>query len=310
MDTRFVVFAIPLFLILIFIEIFINKGRNGRGFRFNDSINNLSIGIGEQVVSVFSKAILVMMYSYLYDNYRFYAIPNNILSGIVLLFLFDFCFYWAHRLGHEVNIFWAGHIVHHSSEEYNLTVALRQPWFYSLMSFFLFFPLALMGFSKELFIIIGAIDILYQFWIHTKLIGKLGFLEYFLNTPSHHRVHHGINPQYVDKNYAGMFIIWDKMFGTFEDEKEEVVYGVTSPIKSWNPSWANVHYYFDLFKLSNSFRTLKDKIQLLFMPPVGSPPISVVANFPKKLAPLPTTNSTNLTLPESTIMCWHNSSFL
>ena len=186
---NYIIFAIPLFFIFIAIEVYVDWKKKGKAYRLNDAIVNLNVGIGEQILSVFTRVIMFLGYAYIYENYALLEIQFNLLNGILLLFAFDFIFYWAHRMGHEVNVFWAGHIVHHSSEEYNLTVALRQPWFYSFMSFFLFLPLALVGFSPELLLIVAGIDILYQFWIHTKYIGKLGLFEWVFNTPSHHRVH-------------------------------------------------------------------------------------------------------------------------
>lgn len=282
MNFNYIIFAIPVFLLLIGIEVLVDKKKNGKAFRLNDSIANLNIGIGEQVISVFTRAFMLMLYDWVFQ-YRIYDMPSNFFTGLVLLFAFDFIFYWAHRFGHEINIGWGGHIVHHSSEEYNLTVALRQPWFFSAMTFFMFLPLAWLGFKPELLLIVAGIDILFQFWIHTRYIGKLGFLELFLNTPSHHRVHHGRNPQYIDKNYAGMFIIWDKMFGTFEPEQEEVVYGITTPLKSWNPAWANVHYFFDLIKIGKRFSKFSDKVKLFFKHPGWKPDELGGTEFPEKV---------------------------
>lgn len=282
MNFNYIIFAIPFFLLFIGIEVLVDKKKKGNAFRLNDSIANLNIGIGEQIMSVFTRAFMLMLYDKVFQ-YRIYDMPSNFFTGLVLLFAFDFIFYWAHRFGHEVNIGWGGHIVHHSSEEYNLTVALRQPWFFSAMTFFMFLPLAWFGFKPELLLIVAGIDILFQFWIHTKYIGKLGFLELFLNTPSHHRVHHGQNPQYIDKNYAGMFIIWDRIFKTFEEEKEEVVYGVTSPLKSWNPAWANVHYFFDLVNIGKPFSKFSDKVKLFFKHPGWKPDELGGTEYPQKV---------------------------
>jgi alkylglycerol monooxygenase len=283
MNPNYIVFAIPVFLLFIFAEVLLEVFKYKKGtYRFNDAIANLGIGIGEQVISVFSRAVMLMLYEFVYQ-YRLFSLPSNIFTGILLLFLFDFIFYWAHRFGHVVNLGWGGHIVHHSSEEYNLTVALRQPWFFSMMTFVLFLPIAFLGFSPMLLLIVSGIDILYQFWIHTQFVPKLGFLEWFLNTPSHHRVHHGRNPQYIDKNYGGIFIIYDRLFGTFEEEKEEVVYGITTPLNSWNPSWANIHYYIDLWKQTRQMKTLKDKFLVWFKPPGWQPAYLGGQQFPSKV---------------------------
>ena len=271
LNLNFIVYAIPFFLLMILLELYMDKLRNQKNYRVNDAISNLTIGIGDQTISIFGKISQILVYSFIYENFRFFTLPDNLLTGFILFLLFDFIFYWAHRLGHESNLFWGGHIVHHSSEEYNLTVALRQPWFYNYMSFFLFLPIALFGFSPLLLIAVAGIDTLYQFWIHTKHIGKLGWFEKIFNTPSHHRVHHGQNSKYLDKNYGGVLIIWDRMFGTYQVEEEEVVYGITTPLKSWNPAWANVHYYFDLYETSKQIKGWKNKVKFFFAPPGWMP---------------------------------------
>jgi hypothetical protein len=170
-------------------------------------------------------------------------------------------------MSHQINALWAAHIVHHQSEEYNLTVALRQSWFQSWFSWVFYLPLALIGFSPVMFLTLSAFNTLYQFWIHTRAIKSLGFLEYFLNTPAHHRVHHGSNPKYIDKNHAGTLIIWDRMFGTFQQEEEEVYYGITTPLASWNPVWANIHYWVELYQTAKQADTLTDKIKVFIKPP-------------------------------------------
>src|SRR5207247_5460488 len=176
-----------------------------------------------------------------------------------------------HRMSHEVNAFWAAHVVHHQSEEYNLAVALRQGAFQSSFSWVFYLPLAVIGFPPLLFLTVSSLDTLYQFWIHTRAIGRLGPLEWVLNTPSHHRVHHGRNPQYIDRNHAGTLIIWDRMFGTFEPEGHAVIYGVTEPIASWNPVWANFHAYRNLWADAKRAKHWWDKIRIWFMPPGWKP---------------------------------------
>lgn len=284
-EFNYIVFAIPVFVLLIGLEFYAAYRRQMKGYyRLADSLTSLGIGIGEQIISVFSKIGVLFLYTYLYKNFALFHWEFNAINVIILLLLFDFIFYWAHRWGHEINFLWGGHVVHHSSEDYNLTTALRQPWFFQLITFNLFLPLAILGFDPKILMAVAGIDILYQFWIHTQLIGKLGPLEWVLNTPSHHRVHHGVNPQYVDKNYAGVFIIWDRLFGTFEEEKEPVVYGITSPVKSWNPVWANVHYFFDLAKLARQCTSWGDKIKVWFMPPGWKPAYLGGREYPKEVS--------------------------
>lgn len=284
-EFNYIVLAVPFFVLLILLEVYAAYKRNIKGYyRLQDSLTSLSIGIGEQVISVFSKVGVLYLYDFIYRNYALFNWEFNVVNTILLLFLFDFIFYWAHRWGHEVNFLWGGHVVHHSSEDYNLTTALRQPWFFQLITFNLFLPLAVLGFDTKILAVVAGIDILYQFWIHTQLIKKLGPLEWVLNTPSHHRVHHGSNPQYIDKNYGGVFIIWDRLFGTFEEEKEPVVYGITTPLKSWNPAWANVHYYVDLAQQAKRCTNITDKLHVWVAPPGWQPAYLGGRQYPKPVS--------------------------
>lgn len=233
MDLNYIALAIPVFLVLIGVELAFARHEQKEFYRFNDAINDLSCGIAQQVVGIFSKVLIFAGYLWIYENFRWLEIsPKSVLAWIVLLFGVDLCYYWFHRVSHRMNAPWAAHIVHHQSEEYNLAVALRQGTFQSWFSWIFYLPLAIIGFPPPMFLAMSAFDTLYQFWIHTRAIDRLGPLEWFMNTPSHHRVHHARNPKYLDKNYAGIFIIWDRMFGTFEPEEEPVVYGVTEPLNS------------------------------------------------------------------------------
>ncbi|MFI4946885.1 MAG: sterol desaturase family protein, partial [Burkholderiales bacterium] len=174
-----------------------------------------------------------------------------------------------HRLSHEVNAGWASHVVHHQSEEYNLTVALRQSAI--PVSWVFYLPLALVGFPPQMFLVVSAIDTLYQFWIHTRLVGRLGPLEWVLNTPSHHRVHHGRNPRYIDRNHGGTLIVWDRLFGTFAEEREEPVYGITTPLASFNPLWANLHYWVEMWDVARRTARPLDRLRVLWARPGWRP---------------------------------------
>lgn len=278
MDLNYIALAIPFFLLLIGVEVWFARHERKEYYRFNDAINDLSCGVAQQVVGVFSKVIIVGGYVWLYENFRLLEISStSVAAWLVLLFGVDFCYYWFHRVSHRMNAPWAAHIVHHQSEEFNLAVALRQGTLQSWFSWIFYLPLALIGFPPLMFLTMSAFDTLYQFWIHTRAVDKLGPLEWVLNTPSHHRVHHGRNPKYLDKNYAGIFIIWDRLFGTFEPETEPVVYGVTEPLNSWNPIWANFHYWAKLKHLAGQFPRWVDRVKLFFMPPewrpAGLPPL-------------------------------------
>jgi alkylglycerol monooxygenase len=269
--VNYIALAIPVFFLLIGIEFFYGLYKKKEYYRFNDFFSNMSQGIGSQIVGVFAKTILFFGYLYLYNNHRFFEISFAWYNWLILFLGVDFLYYWFHRMSHEINAMWAAHIVHHQSEEYNLSVALRQSWFQSFFSWFFYLPLAIIGYNPIMFIAMSSFNTLYQFWIHTKAIDKMGWFEKIFNTPSHHRVHHASDPKYIDKNHAGSLIIWDKMFGTFAEEIEEPVYGITSPLKSWNPIWANFHYWIDIFKNAAKAEKWKDKIRFLFAPPGWQP---------------------------------------
>ncbi|MEO8453265.1 MAG: sterol desaturase family protein, partial [Gemmatimonadota bacterium] len=193
-------------------------------------------------------------------------------SWVAVFLLDDLIYYWVHRKSHEVNILWAGHVVHHSSEEYNLSVALRQSSLHGLLTWIFYLPLALLGVPVVMWAICHALNLIYQFWIHTRGVRRLPrMLEAVLNTPSHHRVHHGVNPQYQDRNYAGVFIVWDRLFGTFEPEVEEPVYGITKPLASWNPVWANVHVFAEIGRDARAAAGWRDRLQIVFGHPGWKP---------------------------------------
>ena len=258
---KLIVASIPLFFILIGIEMVAARILERRVYRFADSFADLGCGMIEQLLGVFVKAALFAAYLGLYANARLFDLPEQSWAVFAACFLgVDFLYYWFHRKSHEIGAFWAAHSVHHQSEEYNLSVALRQGAFQSFFSWVFYLPLAVLGFPPVVFITCSALNTLYQFWIHTRLIGKLGPLEWVFNTPSHHRVHHGRNPRYIDRNHAGVFIIWDRMFGTFVPETDEPVYGVVKPLASVNPFWANFAGWRDLISVSARATNLKDRL--------------------------------------------------
>ena len=267
-----IVLAIPVFFALIAIELVAARILERDTYRFADSVNDLSCGILDQVFDAFAKTVLLGGYLYLYENHRAFSIPEALPASWVACFVgVDFLYYWFHRFGHEVNAGWAAHVVHHQSEEYNLTVALRQGTFQQAFSWVFYLPLALLGFPPVMFLICSSINTLYQFWIHTRLVGRLGPLEWVLNTPSHHRVHHGRNPKYIDRNHAGVLIVWDRLFGTFKEEEEEPVYGITTPLASFNPVWANLRQWAAIAGLAARAPRGIDRLRVLWKPPGWRP---------------------------------------
>jgi alkylglycerol monooxygenase len=262
-----IVLSIPIFFILIGIELLIERFTRKDLYRFPDAIANISCGITSQLSGLFLTFLGIGIYTIIFEQFAFFHLQATWYYWIILFLLVDLAYYWGHRMSHEVNLFWGGHVVHHQSEEYNLSVALRQSSLQTVWTFAFNLPIALLGFDPVHFILVSAFNTLYQFWIHTETIGKMGWFEYIFNTPSHHRVHHGRNPKYIDKNHAGSLIIWDKMFGTFQAEEEKPTYGITKPINSWNPVYANVSHYVEMGKDLKRIPSWSDKIKYLFMKP-------------------------------------------
>ena len=264
--------AVPFFFLLMAIEWWVSNRRQRDVYRLNDTMSDLTCGMGDQLINLLVGGLTLGMYAAVEGAWGWmeWTVHDAVawVSGIVLV---DLLYYAYHRFAHRVNFGWATHMVHHQSEEYNLAVALRQPWFAQFYAWLFYLPLALLGVPVEVYAASYAINLLYQYWIHTQLIHRLGPLEWVLNTPSHHRVHHGTNPQYIDKNYAGIFIVWDRMFGTFAEEDEEVVYGVMKPLQSWNPVWANVAPWLQLARASASQATFSNKVWMWFAEPGWTP---------------------------------------
>jgi sterol desaturase/sphingolipid hydroxylase (fatty acid hydroxylase superfamily) len=301
--------SIPLFFLLIGLEVAVARVRRRPLYRLSDSISDLSCGILSQLAGIGIALATIAAFAWISRHLaiqHFTSLPEWISRnpfpagdgfpgvgvdaialaswGVVFL-LDDFAYYWMHRLSHVVNILWAGHVVHHSSEEFNLTVALRQSSLHGFMSWVFYMPLALLGVPVTMWLICHALNLVYQFWIHTREVDRLGPLEWVINTPSHHRVHHGVNPEYQDKNFAGTFIIWDRLFGTFEPERAPVVYGITKPLASWNPVWANVHVFADIARNVRAARGLRNRLRAVFGHPGWRPPELGAPTVPGPVSP-------------------------
>lgn len=260
--------ASPAFGLLIAIELWVARRQGRKLYRLNDSLNDLATGILQQMSVLLLAVVVIGAYVALYETGHWLDLTaQNPWTWLACYMAIDFIYYWFHRWSHEVNFLWAAHVVHHQSEEYNLTVALRQSVLQPLFSSIFYWPLAGIGFPPALFAVSLALNTLYQFWIHTRTIDKLGPLEWVLMTPSHHRVHHGRNPIYIDRNHGATFIFWDKLFGTYEPEGEEVHYGITTPLASWNPIWANAQYWVELWRSAARTRAWRDKLLVFLKPP-------------------------------------------
>ncbi|MFZ1701977.1 MAG: sterol desaturase family protein [Pyrinomonadaceae bacterium] len=236
------VIAIPLFAILIAAEALWSRYNGSDEYTDRlDSWNNIFLGFMSIAWGALFGIFTYYIYLFCYElaPYKFPA--DAWWTWVALFFIDDLAYYIFHRVSHETRLFWNFHVVHHSSEQYNLSVAVRQSWFSGILHWIFYAPVMLLGFAPWMFALMHGFNLIYQFWIHTKLVNRLGPLEYILNTPSHHRVHHGVNEQYLDRNYAGVLIIWDRLFGSFVEETEPPRYGIITPLKSYNPLWINVH---------------------------------------------------------------------
>jgi alkylglycerol monooxygenase len=286
---------ISVFLVFNLIEFTWSQLKKNSFFTLPELIINVTIALLQQLTDVFNKLIFILGYVYVLENFsaqELFDMTNvpvglpvtfgseypfvqlhgkHIAIWLSILLIADFCQYWLHRLSHEVNILWAGHIVHHSMEAYNFAVALRQSFIESLYTWIFYLPLAFLGVPWQLFIMAYTISLIWQFLVHTRYIDKLGWLEYLFSTPSHHRVHHGKNDMYIDKNYGALLIIWDRLFGTFEPETEPVRYGIKSSIDTHNPIWVNTHHHIRISKLIRSTQSLKNKWQVIFGRPAFIP---------------------------------------
>jgi alkylglycerol monooxygenase len=287
MGTNYMALAIPFFIVSMILEITISYFKKDKLYRFNDSISNLSNGLGQQAMGVFSRVFAMYCYTWFYNNFSLQLISANTpMNFLIAMIVADLAYYWFHRASHRINLLVGSHVVHHQSEEYNLSVAMRQSWLTRFYSWFFYLPLAFLGASPETFMAVMSFVIIYQFWVHTQYIGKMGILEHIVVTPSHHRVHHGRNPKYVDRNYGAILIVWDKLFGTFQAEEEEVVYGIINQANTWNPVYANVRHYKNLWNEAKRADTISDKVKLWVSPPEWRPrnlePYGEIPNITKE----------------------------
>ncbi len=283
MADKIMMFAIPGFFILMAIELVAARLMRRNVYRLNDAINSIGLGVLSQVAGVFAKFLIVGIYAWVVQRVALFDLPmDNAWTWISALVLYDFCYYWLHRCGHEVNVLWAAHVVHHQSERYNLSTALRQTGSGALLGWIFYLPMALLGYPVEVFAVVAVIDLLYQYWIHTELVGKLGWFDKVFASPSNHRAHHAVNDRYLDRNYGGIFILWDRMFGSFVEETDvdPPVYGTRAPLRSWNPLWANLEVYWAMAQDSWHARRWRDKLRVWFARP-GWRPTDVAERFPK-----------------------------
>jgi alkylglycerol monooxygenase len=262
-----VVISIPIFALLIALEAWYSTRKDPDAYLAKDAWNNILIGFVSVGFGFLFGIFVAAIYEFAYSiaPYKFPA--EAWWTWVILFFVDDLAYYIFHRVSHESRLFWNFHVVHHSSEYYNLSVAVRQSWFSSILHWLFYAPVMLLGFAPWMFVTMHGFNLIYQFWIHTKFVKTLGPLEYVLNTPSHHRVHHGVNNPYLDKNYAGVLIIWDRLFGSFVQETEKPRYGIIKPIKSFNPLWINTHGWVEMWQAMRERKTFGGKLRCMFASP-------------------------------------------
>lgn len=267
MNLNLLALAIPFFIGFILLEYSIAKRRELPYFNLHNSIANLSIGIAERLCDVLVAGMFYFIYDHVQKNYGIFTIQPGVLLWILLFLFTDFIWYWYHRLAHEINILWFVHVVHHQSEDFNYTASTRITVLQAFVRTAFWTILPFIGFPAGMITSLLLVHGLYPFFVHTRLIGKLGILEYVLVTPSHHRVHHASDEKYLDKNYGDVLIIWDKLFGTFKKEEEEPTYGLTKPLKSYSFLWQHFHFAIELWLAVKQKKGLRNKIQILFAKP-------------------------------------------
>ncbi|WDZ97099.1 sterol desaturase family protein [Herbaspirillum sp. WKF16] len=271
---KIIVCVIPVFLLLIAAEFAYGYVRRRNTYRLADAIGSLSQGVISQLVALVTQLFQVGLYSLAYRAFAIFPAARfwqGALGWVAAIVLFDFFDYWLHRFGHENALGWAAHSVHHQSQDFNFTTALRQESTVVFLGWIFYLPMAILGVEPEQFGIAGLVVLVYQFWIHTEHIGKLGWFDRVFSSPSNHRVHHAVNEQYLDKNYGGMLVIWDRMFGTFAEEKEAVVYGTRTPLNSWDPVWAVFSGYWQLAYSAAQMPRWQDRVKIWFKPPGWRP---------------------------------------
>ena len=266
--------AVPAFFVLIFIELIYGLVAGKNNYRLNDSFTSISLGLISRYIPLLGLGLQGAAFAYVaqYYNLKLFS-SSSLWVWIFAFFLYDFCYYWMHRLHHEVKVLWATHVVHHHGEEFNLSTALRQTSTGFLWKWIFYLPIFIVGIPPEVFVTVAGINLVYQFWVHTEHIPKLGWYEYVFVSPSNHRIHHAQNKHYVDANYGGVFIFWDRFFGTYKEELDELkpIYGTAKPLRSWNPFKANLDIFAEMIKDSTRTKSIKNKIKVWFSRPNWRP---------------------------------------
>jgi len=264
MKLNYIALAVPFFALFMLLEYYISVRKNKKLHHFNESVANLNVGIAERIADLLTTGTFFFIFSWLNANFSIFSIESTPTTWVLLFLATDLLWYWYHRFGHTVNLFWASHIVHHQSDDFNYTAAARITVFQAVARGLFWCVLPIIGFNAHMITVLLLIHGTYPFFTHTQLVGKLGWLEYIIVTPSHHRVHHSSNPEYLDKNYGDMLIIWDKFFGTFIEETTEPKFGLTKSLGSYSFLWQHFHYILELSVAFRMAKTTKQKLKVIF----------------------------------------------
>jgi len=273
-SSPLITYAIPFFMLLVGIEFIYGLIKRENNYRINDALASMSLGLISRFIPLLGLGFQYVVYTYVAEEFNLSLLNSTeTWVWVTAFFMYDLCYYWMHRLHHEIKVFWATHVVHHHGEEFNLSTAMRQTSTGFLWKWVFFLPMFIIGIPPNVFVTVAGINLIYQFWVHTEHIGRLGVLEYIFITPSNHRIHHAQNDDYLDANYGGVFIIWDRIFGTYIDEREDLkpVYGTVKPLKTFNPLWANIEVFYQMVLDSYRTKKFKDKIRVWFSPPAWRP---------------------------------------
>ena len=293
--SSIITFAIPVFFLMILLELAYGLLKGKNTYRVNDTFTSISIGLISRLPVILNLGFQGAIFVYFADRYSINLMPvNELMTWAIAFVMYDFFYYWMHRLHHEYRFLWATHVVHHHGEDYNLATALRQTSTGFLWKWIFFLPMIIVGIPAEVFVSVAGVNLVYQFWVHTRHIGHLGWIEKIFVTPMNHRVHHAKNKEYIDANYGGVFILWDRFFGTYIPERSDIkpVYGTVSKLNSWNPIWANFQVFYQMLQDTINTKKMSDKFKIWFSR-TNWKPIDIVdlssedqiTNFAKKYNP-------------------------
>ena len=272
--SNLIAYVVPVFTLMILCEFIYGYLKKKNNYRLNDTVTSIGLGLMSRYPALLGLGVQGLVYAFISKQFNLGLLSSyDPYVWVIAFVLYDLSYYWLHRSHHQIKVLWASHVVHHHGEEYNLSTALRQTGTDFLFKWIFYTPMLLLGIPVEIFVTVAALNLIYQFWVHTEHIKRLGILDYILVTPSNHRIHHAQNKEYIDANYGGVFILWDRMFGTFIDERDDLkpIYGTSKPLNSWNPLWANLEVWSEMIKDTWRTKRWRDKIALWFSTPKWRP---------------------------------------